>query len=150
MGKNSNTLKMNDAIQDSTILLIGADGTKYGVVTRKEALDIAREKELDLILVSESNGKKPCVCKLQDYSKLKYLKSKKNKHNKSNYIVKEIRINYNIFEHDLQTKHKHVTKFLLKHYKVKYILQIKGRQRYKVKKEELLKRCNEFLDDFDE
>ncbi|MFP4477941.1 MAG: translation initiation factor IF-3, partial [Candidatus Izemoplasmatales bacterium] len=87
------TTPINEEIRYRTVLLIGADGTQYGEISSQKANEIAREKNLDLVLVAPNA--KPPVCKLMDYSKYRYEQQKKakeaRKHQKT-VEVKEIRM----------------------------------------------------------
>ena len=84
---------------------------------------------MDLVEVSPpKNGQLP-VCKVIDYVKMMYQQNKKNKSNKNITHTKEIKYGFNISDHDLKTKHRKVEEFLGKHYVVKYVLELKGRER---------------------
>ena len=129
------------------MFLILANGDARGVVSRFEALKCSRDAGLDLVLVSQQHGDKPPTCKIMDYGKEKY-KANKNKSKKKTSVTKEVHLRngLGIDAHDLQTKHRHIVKFLGKKHKVKYIFSVKGRQRRDMN--EALKRCNEYLSEF--
>jgi len=113
---------VNDEIVSSIIKLILEDGTVFGEVTLSEAKIMAEQRGYDIIQVSFDNIP---VCKLGDYGKIVY---NSNKHKKSHKeVTKEIKISNNIADHDLSIKHKQIRDFLSKNYKVKYIMEIKGR-----------------------
>jgi translation initiation factor IF-3 len=120
-------VKVNRQIDSSTIRLISNEGENEGVMSKEKALILAQEAGLDLVQVSDSGNSFP-VCKIIDYGKYKYQQSKKQKQ-KHAISVKEIRVSYNIAEHDLQFKEKKVIEFLQKHHKVKYSMFLKGRER---------------------
>jgi len=120
---------LNHQIKANTVLLIDETGAKLGNISLKDAVLKAKEKGLDLLQVSESSLIP--VCKIVDLGKLKYEESKK-KHVHNGDMTKEIRIGFNISEHDFQTKLSHVTEFLKKHYKVNYVLKLKGCPRSQV------------------
>jgi len=122
--------KLNEGITSPFVVVISEDGEKLGNMSREEALDRAKELSLDLMQVSAGkNGSYP-VCRLVDYGKMLYKKSKQDKHQQKNKTTtKEIRIGYNISDHDLATKNKKVREFINKNLRVKYVLQMKGRQR---------------------
>lgn len=121
---------MNERITFSTVRLILSDGKSKGIVSRQEALFVAKEEGLDLVLVSEPSKDQPAVCKILDYSKMLYKQSKQQKHHKvATDVIKEIRISFGIGEHDLETKNNQVKKFLEKKYRVKYVLRLHGRER---------------------
>ena len=117
---------INNQIKATMIRLILENGEMYGEVSLEEGLEIAGNKELDLMQLS-SVDENIAVCKLVNYGKLKY-EEKKHKKEKHREKVKEIKYNFNIFEHDLEVKHRKVREFLLKRNKVKYILEMRNRQ----------------------
>ena len=96
---------MNERIRVREIRVVGDDGEQFGVMSTRDALALATEKELDLVEISPNAT--PPVCKIMDYGKFKYEKTKKDKENKKkqkNIVVKEIRIKPHIDEHDKDTK----------------------------------------------
>ena len=117
---------LNYDINHRTITLIDENGEFKGVVDRDEGIRLAKELDLDLVQFAADTEKFP-ICKIIDYGKFKYHQSKRDKKNSHNVIVlKEVRIGHRISDHDLETKHKLVHKFLDKKYKVKYTLKLKG------------------------
>jgi translation initiation factor IF-3 len=118
--------KINYNIYHKQITLVDADGNFKGVVDRNYGIEQAKEFGLDLVQFSSDEEQFP-ICKIIDFGKYKYQQSKKERKNLNNVIVvKEIRIGYNISDHDLETKHNIINKFLEKKYKVKYTLKLKG------------------------
>jgi translation initiation factor IF-3 len=141
-------LKVNEQIKSSEVMLILENGEKHGVVSRSEALAMADDEGWDLVQVSPArNGQAP-VCKMADYGKMKYKQSKKEKKQQHHITVKEIRVNFAIDEHDLATKNNQVKNFLKKGHKVKYVLQLKGRQRSLFGKEDLTEKINSLASEF--
>lgn len=125
--KKSNEL-VNDSIPNVNLLFIDDEGTNHGVISKKEALQFAAQKELDLVVVSPDS--KPMVAKLMDYSKYRYEQQRKLKEMKRNQRVvelKEIRLSPTIDTHDFETKLKHALKFLEKGDKVKVSIRFFGR-----------------------
>ena len=115
-------LKINDEIRDNKLRLIDEDGSQIGVVSKDEALDIAYDKQLDLVLMSPNA--KPPVARIMDYGKFKYDQEKKAKENKKKQKTtqtKETRFSLNIEDHDLATKANQTKKFLNNGDKVKVI-----------------------------
>ena len=99
------------------------------VLVLKEALEIAEEKKLDLVLVAPNS--KPPVCKIMNYGKYKFEQAKKEKEAKKKQKtveVKEIRITPNIEEHDFGFKAKNARKFIEDGNKVKITVRFKGRE----------------------
>ncbi|MFT4664687.1 MAG: translation initiation factor IF-3 [Polaribacter sp.] len=99
-----------------------------GVYTTRQAQDIAREVELDLVEISPKAD--PPVCKIIDYKKFLYIKKKKDKEIKSKAVktvIKEIRFGPNTDEHDFDFKLRHAIKFLEEGAKVKAYVHFRGR-----------------------
>tara|TARA_Y100000310_G_C20691493_1_gene822565 strand:+ start:1820 stop:2314 length:495 start_codon:yes stop_codon:yes gene_type:complete len=119
--------RINGDIRERVVCLIMPDGHKHGDVNIEDARTMAHEQQLDLVEVSpRSNGHVP-ICKLLDYGKLKYKESKRKQHRER--AIKEVRISKNISDHDLKRKRSQVLKFVEKGFKVKYTLELKGRER---------------------
>jgi len=116
--------KINYSINHKQIKLIDENGDFKGVVDKNYGIGKAKEAGLDLVQFSGDEDQSP-VCKIIDYGKYKYHQAKKDRKNSHNVIVvKEVRMGYNISDHDLATKHDLVNKFLDKKYKVKYVLKL--------------------------
>ncbi len=109
--------------------LIDADGSQLGVKTTPEALQIARDRGLDLVEVAPLAN--PPVCRVLDYSKYRYEKEKQrkeaNKHNKGGH-VKEVRFGLKIGEHDFDTKVRNIKRFLDGRDKVRVTVVFRGRE----------------------
>ena len=73
---------INEEIRDKEVRLIDADGTQLGIVSGREALAIAQEKNLDLVKIAPQS--KPPVCKIMDYGKYRFDQMKKEKEAKKN------------------------------------------------------------------
>lgn len=98
-------------------------------MSARDAQLIANEKNLDLVKMSPNAN--PPVCKIMDYGKYKYEKSRKEKESKKKQkvvIVKEVRLRPGIEENDINTKANNAIKFLKKGDKVKVELRFRGRQ----------------------
>lgn len=122
-------LPINGQIRAREVQLIGDEGEKLGVVSIKEALEVAGEKKLDLVLVAPNS--KPPVCKIMNYGKYKFEQAKKEKEAKKKQKIaeiKEIRITPNIEEHDFGFKAKNARKFIEDGNKVKITVRFKGRE----------------------
>jgi translation initiation factor IF-3 len=120
---------MNEQIREKEVRLIDADGTQLGIVASKDALKIAEEKELDLVMISPNA--KPPVCKVMDFGKFIYEQSKKDKDARKKQKVvslKEIRLSPTIEEHDIEIKAANAKKFLLAEDKVKVTVRFRGRE----------------------
>lgn len=124
--KDSN--KVNDQIRSTFVFLIDQNGVSLGKKHIKEALRLASEVGLDLVEVAFNEKESVPICKIIDYGKLRYEKTK-SKGKKSSIQNKEIKIGVNIAEHDLNIKINQMKKFLAKGTIVKYSLQLKGREK---------------------
>ena len=142
-------LPINGQIRAKEVQVISETGEKLGVLSLKEALNIAEEKRLDLVLVAP-NGNPP-VCKIMNYGKYKFEQSKKEKEarKKQKAIeVKEIRITPNIEEHDFGFKLKNARKFIEDGNKLKITVKFRGREINNSKLgEDVLNRFIEGLED---
>lgn len=121
-------LPINGQIRAASVQLISENGEKLGIMSSKEALEIAEEKNLDLVMVS--NGETP-VCKIMNYGKYKFEQAKKEKESRKKQKVvelKEIRVTPNIEEHDFNFKVKNAKKFLEDGNKVKITVRFRGRE----------------------
>lgn len=122
--------RINNQIIEDTIDLINEEGVMEKNVYIEDALNRAMELDMDLVEMSPPKNDRLAVCKILDYGKLRYKEEKKNKNHKQ--ITKEIRFNFRIADHDLETKNKNVIKFLEKHMTVKYVMELKGREKHRV------------------
>ncbi|PRY83997.1 translation initiation factor IF-3 [Alkalibacterium olivapovliticus] len=119
---------VNDRIRANELRLIGKDGEQIGVVPRKEAIRLAEEANLDVVLVSPNA--KPPVARIMDYGKYRYEQQKKEREARKNQKivnVKEIRLSPTIDDHDFDTKLRNARKFLEKGDKVKVSIRFRGR-----------------------
>ncbi|MDE5943617.1 MAG: translation initiation factor IF-3 [Clostridia bacterium] len=120
---------VNEAIRDKEVRLIGSDGEMVGVMSSREAQRRADDEGLDLVKISPNAV--PPVCKIMDYSKFKYEQSKKEKENRRNQTVveiKEIRLSMTIDVGDIAVRTKQCLKFLEAGNKVKVSIRMKGRE----------------------
>lgn len=109
--------------------MIGHDGEQLGVVSLREALNAARERNLDLVEVAPQAD--PPVCKILDYGKFHYLQVKKQREAKRAQKVtevKELRLRPKTDEHDAEVKSKQARRFLLAGMKVKVRVRFRGRE----------------------
>jgi translation initiation factor IF-3 len=121
--------QINDDIRAREVRLIGADGEQVGIVSLREALQMATEAQLDLVNIAPTA--KPPVCRMMDYGKFRYEQQKKEKENRKNQKiveVKEVRFSARIDDHDFQTKLRSVIKFLNEEDKVKCTIKFRGRE----------------------
>ena len=119
---------VNEQIRSKEVRLIGKDGDQVGVVSRDEALRIAEQENLDLVLVSPNA--KPPVARVIDYGKYRYEQQKREKEQRKNQKtvnVKEIRLSPTIDDHDFETKMRQGRGFVEKGDKVKVSIRFRGR-----------------------
>lgn len=122
-------LKINKQIRAPKVRIIGSKGEQLGIVSIREALDLAREAGLDLVEVSANS--EPPVCKIMDYGKYRYDVTKKEKDSKKaqhQVRIKEVKLKPNIDDNDFQTKMKQALSFLGKGNKVKITCMFRGRE----------------------
>ena len=139
-------LPVNGQIRAKEVQLIGENGEKLGIVDFREALNMAQEKKLDLVLVAPNS--RPVVCKIMNYGKYKFEQTKREKEAKKKQKVlevKEIRITPNIEEHDFNFKAKNARKFLESGNKLKITVRFKGREINNSKAGEVV--LNKFIDE---
>jgi len=127
--KGQKKTEINEMIRDRELRVIGDDGEQLGIMSSKDALELAIEKKLDLVKIAPTS--KPPVCKIMDFGKHKYEMQKKEKEAKKKQKtvqIKEVRLSLKIEKHDIETKANNAMKFLSKGDKVKVSLRFKGRE----------------------
>ena len=118
--------RVNGRIRFPRIKVVSSDGEMLGTMSPEEGRKVAREAGLDLVEVAPNA--RPPVCKILDYGKFKYEKSKSsNKQNSS--TVKTIQLRPKTDTHDLEVKMGHARKFLKRGDKVKVVMRLRGRER---------------------
>jgi translation initiation factor IF-3 len=126
---SKDNLRINDRIRISPVRLIDENNQQLGVVPTAEALERAREAELDLVEVSPTST--PPVCRIMDYGKYLYEQKRKVKQNlKKQHTVtlKEIRLRPKIDDHDREIKMQQAVKFIEKGHKVQITMMFRGRE----------------------
>ena len=127
--RSKDDLFINEQIRDREVRVISATGEQLGIMSAMEARKLAEEAELDLVKISPNA--RPPVCKIIDYGKYKYEKTRKEKdaRKKQHTVeIKEIRMSPNIDSNDLNTKINAARKFLSKGDRVKVTLRFRGRE----------------------
>lgn len=129
--KIEKALPINEQIRVPRLQVISAEGENIGVISRDQALKMAQEVDLDLVMVAERGGDGVPVAKIIDYGKVLYAKKKKQaeakKHQKT-IQIKEIKMRPKIGDHDYQTKIKHGIQFLKEGKHLKVTLMFRGRE----------------------
>lgn len=136
---------INEQIRDREVRLVGEEGEQLGIMPAKDALQMAKDAELDLVKIAPTA--KPPVCKIIDYGKYRYELARKEKEAKKKQKVievKEVRLSPNIDDNDLNTKMSAARKFLEKGNKVKITLRFRGREMAHMSKSKYI------IDDFAE
>lgn len=121
--------RRNQNIRVPEVRLIDSDGTMVGIMPVAQAINLAREQELDLVEISPNAN--PPVCKILDYNKYVYEQSKKaaeSKKKQSKVTLKELRIKSHIAPHDLEVKMRQIEEFLRKKNQVRFVVVFFGRE----------------------
>lgn len=120
---------INEEIHAPEVRLISDAGEQLGLMSAEAAMQIAVEKEMDLVMIAP--GSKPPVCKIMDYGKFRFEQSKREKEAKKNQRVvevKEIRMSPSIGENDFGTKLRSGQKFLGEGNRLKVTVRFRGRE----------------------
>ena len=121
--------RINERIRVPEVRLVNETGEQVGIVKTPEALEYARERDLDLVEVAANS--KPPVARVLDYSKYKYeqeQKAKAARKHQQQVNVREIKLRPKIAQHDYETKRGHVQRFLRNQDKVKVTIMFRGRE----------------------
>jgi translation initiation factor IF-3 len=141
--------RINERIRIKEVRLIDEEGEQVGVIATDKALEMARDRDLDLVEVAPDA--RPPVARLLDYSKYKYeqeQKAKAARKHQQQVNVREIKLRPKIADHDYETKKGHVARFLNKKDKVKVTIMFRGReQAHPERGRMLLDRLTEDLSD---
>jgi len=122
-------LLINEEIKDKEVRLVGNGGEQLGVLPLDKAMQIAIDKNLDLVKIAPQAV--PPVCRIMDYGKHKFEQAKREKEARKNQKIidiKEVRLSLNIDTHDFETKLKNALKFLKGGDKVKVSIRFRGRE----------------------
>ncbi len=121
--------QINERIRFPKVRVIDTEGAQLGIMSPSEALQIARERDLDLVLVSDKAD--PPVCRVVDYGKYKFEQEKKAREAKKKQHtseVKEVKMRYKIEDHDYQVRLSQAERFLKAGDKVKATIMFRGRE----------------------
>lgn len=142
---SSKDLMINEEIRDKEVRVIGPDGAQLGIMQTSQALDMAYEKNLDLVKIAPKAA--PPVCKIMDYGKYRFEQAKKEKEARKNQHVvniKEVKMSLVIGAHDFETKVKTALRLLGEGDKVKVSVTFRNRELSRTAVgQELLKRFAE-------
>lgn len=136
-------------IRLSPVRLIDADGTQIGIVPVEQALQLARQKGLDLVEVAPTA--RPIVCKIMDWGKYRYEQEKKAREarKKEHQIeIKEVKFRPGVADHDFQTKLAMARRFLVASKHVKVTIMFRRREMHRLENGyKVLERVREALAD---
>ncbi|MGN0172352.1 MAG: translation initiation factor IF-3 [Acutalibacteraceae bacterium] len=121
--------QINEQIRDNEVRVIGSDGAQLGVMSARDAQNLADEQELDLVKIAPNAV--PPVCRIMDYGKYRFEQAKREKEARKNQRVveiKEVRLGLNIDVADFQTKVRHAIRFIEGGDKVKVSIRFRGRE----------------------
>lgn len=144
--------QINEEIRDEQVRVIDSDGNQLGIISSKEALDIAISKELDLVKIAPTAN--PPVCKIMDYGKYCFEQTKREKEarkNQKTVEVKEVRMTSKIDTNDFNTKANQAIKFLKGGDKVKVSIRLqfrKGVALHSEMSEKLLEQFKEMIAEY--
>jgi len=116
-------------IKVKEVRVIDSDSSQLGILSTREALMIAKERDLDLVMVSPTAV--PPVCRIMDFGRHKYEQEKKMKEaRKKQHVtdIKELTVSYKIGEHDFQVRIKKIKEFVEHGDKVKMSVKLRGRE----------------------
>jgi translation initiation factor IF-3 len=121
MAKKKREHLLNDEIKASEVRL-----PEEGIIKLSEALRIAEEQEMDLVMVNQTTS--PPICRILNYEKFIYEQNKAKKANNKAPEIKEIKLGPNTSDNDLSYRAKHIIEFLEKGHRIKITLQFRGRE----------------------
>ena len=120
---------INEEIRDREVRVVDQNGEQLGVMPTRQALELAEEKQLDLVKIAPQA--RPPVCKLMDYGKYRFEQSKREREIRKNQkviTIKEVRLSATIEDHDIEVRQRQAIKFLQDGDKVKATIRFRGRQ----------------------
>ncbi len=121
--------RVNERIRAPKVRVVDSDGKQLGIMSREEALGLAQDQGLDLVEVAPQAD--PPVCRIMDYGQFLYQQAKKAKEARKKQTVvevKEIKVRPKTDVHDLETKIRHIKRFLKDKNKVKVRVFFRGRE----------------------
>lgn len=122
-------MRINEEIRAREVRVIGSDGEQLGIMSGREAQQLAYEKHLDLVEIAPTA--KPPVCRIMDYGKYRYEQQKREKESRKKqktFGIKEVKLRPGIEEHDFNVKFKNAVRFLEDGDKVKVTIMFRGRE----------------------
>lgn len=114
-----NALAVNDQVQAERVKLIDNGGSHLGIFSVNKALNMAVNSDLDLVEIQKLANDSMSICKLMDYGKYKYEQQKEERKKRKNEKLKEVQLNGNIDDHDLDIKIKNIRRMIERKNRVK-------------------------------
>jgi len=127
--KKTDDVRINERIRSSSVRLISAEGEQLGILSIRDAIQVAKDGGLDLVEVAPNSD--PPVCRVMDYGKFRYQAAKKVQEARKKSRggqMKEIKLRPHTEDHDLGFKIKNLKKFLDKKHRVKITVFFRGRE----------------------
>ena len=122
-------MRINEEIRAREVRVIAGEGEQLGIMSGRDALQLAQERHLDLVEIAPTA--KPPVCRIMDYGKYRFEQAKREKEARKNQHVvelKEVRLGLNIDVADFNTKARQASQFLKNGNKVKVSIRFRGRE----------------------
>jgi translation initiation factor IF-3 len=122
-------LRINQWIRAKEILLVGENGERVGVMSVSQGIQLARERNLDLVEVAPTAV--PPVCRILDYGRYKFEQTKKERESRKtrrSSLLREVRLRPRIGDHDLESKTRLIERLLAEGDKVKVTVFFRGRE----------------------
>ncbi|OVE76558.1 translation initiation factor IF-3 [bacterium F11] len=145
--RNKIFVRVNSNIRSPEVRLINDNGELIGVKPIQEAIRLAQDAALDLIEVAPNAN--PPVCRIGNFSKFLYEKTKKSKESRKHRgsgHVKEVRFRMKIGEHDFNVKVDRIVRFLKEHHKVRISFMFFGREmQHRDRGDEMLRKIEEAI-----
>ncbi|HKZ05149.1 MAG TPA: translation initiation factor IF-3 [Methylomirabilota bacterium] len=125
----SRDIRVNEGIRVREVRVVSADGEQLGIMPIAQALDLARQRDMDLVEVA--GEALPPVCRIMDFGKYKYMQARRQKDARKKQTViqvKEVKLGPKTDTHDFDFKAKHVRRFIEEGNKAKVTVRFKGRE----------------------
>ncbi|OGK76118.1 MAG: translation initiation factor IF-3 [Candidatus Rokubacteria bacterium GWF2_70_14] len=122
-------IRVNEGIRVREVRVVSAEGEQLGILPIAQALDLAKQRDMDLVEVAAEAA--PPVCRIMDFGKYKYTQARRQKEarkKQTTIVVKEVKLGPKTDTHDFDFKAKHVRRFLGEGNKAKVTVRFKGRE----------------------
>lgn len=123
------SLRINEEIRAREVRVVGDEGEQLGIMSGRDALNLALERHMDLVEIAPNA--KPPVCRIMDYGKYRYEQQKRDKEarkKQKTFDIKEVKLRPGIEDHDFDVKFKNAVRFLEDGDKVKVTIMFRGRE----------------------